>query len=56
MARRKECWKVFYLCDRELCAYTVKDTFDGEEESTKQFLALENGVAVEDIQVRIERR
>lgn len=49
-------WKVFRLNGKELCAYTMYGTFDGEEEATKELLAAENGCAVEDIAVSIERR
>lgn len=51
-----EKWKVFYLNDKELCAYTMHGTFDGEEEATKGLLAYENNASVEQITVKIETR
>lgn len=51
-----EKWKVFYYNEKELGAYTLKGTFDGEEEATKELLANENGIAVEDVEVIIEER
>lgn len=51
-----EKWKVFYLGEKELCAYTLFGTFDGEEESTKELLAYENGVNADEIITKIEMR
>ena len=51
-----EKWKVFYYEGKELGAYTVYGTFDGEEEATKELLANENGIVAEDIRVAIEER
>lgn len=51
-----EKWKVFYINGFEKCAYTLFGTFDGEEESTKELLAYENGVNVDEVTVKIEIR
>ena len=51
-----EKWKVFYCNGKELCAYTVKNTFGGEEDATRELLAYENGVSVSDITVVEEYR
>ena len=51
-----EKWKVFYYNDKELCAYTLYGTFAGEEQATKEFLARENGININDIIVKIETR
>ena len=54
--RQMEKYKVFYYEEKELCAYTLYGTFEGEEEATKNFLALENGINIESIKVVIEER
>ena len=36
-----EKWKVFYHNGKELCAYTLNGSFEGEEEATKALLAEE---------------
>lgn len=51
-----EKWKVFYYGEKELGGYTLRGTFEGEEEATKELLASENKIAVEDIKVVIEER
>lgn len=53
-----EFWKVFRDSDtgRELCAYSVCGTFDGEEESTKGLSSFEYSIPVEQIAVMIEKR
>jgi len=53
-----EKWKVFVNKDtgRELCAYTIRGTFPGEEAATIEQLAFENGIEPEQIAVRIETR
>lgn len=51
-----EKWKVFYYNNKELCAYTLYGTFEGEEEATKKLLASEKGINVNDIVVKIEIR
>ena len=52
----KKKWKVFYLNNKELMAYTLLGTFDGEEQATKELLAYNQNVSVDDIEVRIEER
>lgn len=49
-------WKVFYLNGKELMRYTLKGTFAGEEQATKEMLAYDHGVSVEDIQTKLEER
>lgn len=51
-----EAYKVFYYGEKELCAYTIRGTFAGEEEATKESLAMENGIDIADIVVKIEER
>lgn len=34
-------WKVFYYNDKEIGAYTIHGTFEGEEQATKELLANE---------------
>lgn len=51
-----EKWKVFYYNEKELCAYTLNGTFNGEEQATKELLATENKININDIQVKIEER
>lgn len=53
-----EKWKVFKDKDtgRELCAYTIRGTFPGEEAATIDLLAREEGIAPDRITVSIENR
>ena len=51
-----EKWKMFYYNGNELGGYTVRGTFEGEEQATKELLASENGVDISDIEVKIEER
>lgn len=51
-----EKYKVFYYGEKELCAYTLYGTFEGEEENTKMLLADEHKISVDDIKVVIEER
>ena len=45
MSRRREPWYVFLAPDgRELCAITVRGSFDGEIAATIDLLACENGI------------
>ena len=54
----KKDWKVFREKEtgRELCAYTIRGTFPGEEEATAELLAFENGLKPDQIEITIERR
>ena len=54
--KHKKKWKVFYHNEKELCAYTLKGTFAGEEQSTKEYLAFEKGIDISEIKVVIEER
>lgn len=47
-------WKTFRLNGKLLAAYTLKDTFPGEEAETLALLAYENNCKAEDITVSIE--
>ena len=51
-----EKWKVFYHNEKELCAYTLNGSFEGEEQATKELLASENGININNIIVKIETR
>ena len=51
-----EKWVVFYYGEKELCAYTVRGTFEGEQEATKESLAAEYGIDTDDIKVVLEVR
>lgn len=51
-----EKWKVFYYNGKELGSYTLDGTFEGEEQATKELLAAEHGINVNDIKVKIEER
>lgn len=51
-----EQWKMFYHNGKLLGGYTLKDTFEGEEQATKELFASENGIDIKDIEVRIEER
>lgn len=51
-----EKWKVFYHNGKELGAYTLYGTFEGEEQATKELLAAEEGIDIKDIEVKIEER
>ena len=54
----KEQWLIFREKDtgRELAAYTIRGTFPGEAEATKELLAAEGGIDPEQITVTIETR
>lgn len=52
----EEPWVVFTLNGKELAAYTVRGTFPGELQATKESLAAEKGVDVSQIKHRIETR
>lgn len=54
----RETWKMFYDSGtgRTLGGYTIRGTFDGEEESTRQLLAHENGLQPDSVIVQIETR
>lgn len=56
LEKMKEKYKVFKLNGKELCAYTLRGTFAGEEEATKELLAYENNCQATDISVSIEER
>lgn len=54
----KELWKVFYngKTGEEYTAYTIRGTFNGEEEATAELIAAEHHINREEIKIRIERR
>jgi len=52
----KEEYLVFYHEQKELAAYTIRGTFKGEMEATKDLLAYENGIEKESIRVIKEMR
>lgn len=53
-----EKWKVFRdkNTGRELCAYTIRGTFPGEEAATIEQLSHEEGITPDQISVTIENR
>lgn len=52
----KELYLVFRIKGVEKVAYTLKDTFPGERESTLELLASENNCKIEEIEIKIEER
>ena len=46
-------YKAFYLYGKELLAYTLEGTFNGEEQATKELLANQYGVDVDSIKTNI---
>lgn len=52
----KEEYLVFYYEEKELLAYTVRGTFAGELDATKDLLAYENSIEKEAIRVIKEYR
>ena len=52
-----ELWKVFYdgKTGEELGAYTLRGTFEGEEQATRELLAHDKGIPAEQIRTEIER-
>lgn len=52
----KEPWIVFYHQEKEIAAYTVCGTFQGERQATIDLLAAERGIDPADITTKIEER
>ena len=52
----REEYLVFYYKQKELAAYTLRGTFPGEMEATKELLAYENNITVAEIRVTKETR
>lgn len=52
----REPWIVFYHGERELGAVTLRGSFPGEVQATKELLAGERGLRAEDIRVALETR
>ena len=52
----KELYIVFFVNGKEKAAYTVRGTFHGELEDTKNLIAYENGMDPENVLVKIEQR
>lgn len=50
-------WKVFIDSNtgKKLGAYTMDGTFEGEEEATKELLAYQHGISVDQIKVMIKK-
>ena len=51
-----EQYLVFSYNEKELAAYTLRGTFAGEMEATKELLAYENGISIDAIRVTQETR
>lgn len=50
-------WIAFYDgAGKELAAYTVTGTFEGEHKATKELLAYEHGISPEEITIKEEER
>lgn len=45
-------WVLFFLDGKEIGGYTVRGTFEGEQEATAELLAAGHGVPVSEIEVR----
>lgn len=57
VSKKGKPWVVFTdPAGKELCAYTAEETFAGEMQATKELLAAEHNIAVEDISVAIQQR
>lgn len=41
---------------KELCAYTLRGAFSGEMQATKEALALENHISIDEIEVKAKIR
>ena len=55
--KKKERWLVFFHPDeRELGAYTIRGTFDGELGATLEEFALENDINAENIEIAVVTR
>ena len=54
----KELWKVFKdsATGQELAAYTIRGTFQGEEQATKELIAEEKGINPDRIKTVLEER
>lgn len=50
--KAKEAWLIFTLDGKEIAAYSIKGTFSGELEATKDLLAFENHCPKEEIKVK----
>ena len=48
-------WIVFKIGDKVLCKYSIEGTFLGEMEATLELLAYENGIDVEEIEIKLEK-
>ena len=55
-SKKVEPWVVFILGGREICAYTVRGTFAGELQATKEMIAYDKGVALSAIETKIVER
>lgn len=51
-----EKWIMFYYGDKELGGYTLRGTFAGELEATKELFAYENGIPESAITTKIIER
>lgn len=56
MSKKKERYIVFKLNGAEILAYTVRGTFQGELQNTKELLAAKYNCKPEDITVELEDR
>lgn len=54
--KKKELWLVFRLRGDEICAYTIRGTFQGEVYNTKELLAQQHGCKPYEIETTVEER
>lgn len=47
-------WIAFMYDGKEIFAYTIKGTFPGELQATKELLAAERGISTEEITVKLK--
>lgn len=52
----REEWLVFYHEGRELCRYTLRGTFPGEQQDTINLLAHEHGRPAEEITCKVVKQ
>lgn len=53
MKPEQELWKFFMYLDRPIVAYTMAEEFEGEEWSTVQQIASDNGIPIAYISIRL---
>lgn len=54
--RKKKRWIVFYHNNKKLIAISAEEVFEGEITATKELLAFENSIPVDEITVKLEKQ